>query len=1023
MTVAPEQLEPPPGNFAIIPDDPGTSVSNVLAKNPMHETFSYFLDIFSGASSPVSVAVRRLHADSIEPVDLIFGQHCNLLDDLVFQNVSNLAASGMVGAALAAPYCSKHSMATLRPNGPRPVRTPAALDGLPTNSALQDLDVQESAAVHDRARHILTLVAAKGGIVVIENPLTSMTWLDSLMSSWVRALAPYLAAAAACRFGADWQKSWLFCSNRPDILAIGLGCHHPPDSHLNFAGLRLPDGSFYSRLTACYPQELATALAKIFSPYLSKRATVMALDAWSSSLPLEFAEQPHSTRVEDGGGLISTAVWHTPQAPDILGGLRKRWTARLIQTGLHKHILAHFSTGSKEPPLSEHQLQDFLHDMRQFLEVPVSDWDSFLHPAPGQPFRLDLWKLLLTRMKDPDLLFLDELTHGVRLGVHDEILASPLWPVQQPSISDDQPLLHCESSWKSALDQPEVVWQLLQEEIDAGFIEEVPGGLAQLQKDHAHTAIGKLGLVCADNRAPRLVVDSTVSGVTQNTSIPNRMLLPKITDVLQAAPMHHSALQMTAFTLDVSKAHRRIKIATSDQGLLCFWYQGVLFKSLTLNFGARASGYFWSRVAGLMVRTFHHMLHVRHALFQYVDDLLVLLESTTSPIWIGILTITCQILGIPMSWHKTDWGHSVTWIGWNINVSRWVVSITAGKRDKILSQINQLLKTSRCELQILESLTGRLLWVSSLWECLRPLLGPLYHAMMTIPLTLVSIAPHQWQELLDVLNEDLTISQNLAHPSLRKSVRVVRVANFTLRDVSHAKSLHFKSRRIWLGIQLPGSNKRKVLPDTHEALQAWKNVLIGTPFLHNMIPPAIISVEASADACANATEAGFGGILRIHGQVVAWFAFKINYTEAQSFFPWISDSMQKHINAWELLGQFSLAYCLHHSIEGRHTPIAVTFACDNTSAEAAHLKALSTSAGLCQILAAFFRFQRIHNIDVTIQHIPGMWNDEADALSRGRDLPHCPLHLKVDIPWKQLCSLVPERAPMQAKFPHTLLSS
>ena len=233
------------------------------------------------------------------------------------------------------------------------------------------------------------------------------------------------------------------------------------------------------------------------------------------------------------------------------------------------------------------------------------------------------------------------------------------------------------------MDQPDVVWQLLQEEIDAGFIERVPGGLAQLQLDHEHTAVGKLGLVCADNRAPRLVVDSTVSGVTQNTSIPNRMLLPKISDVLQAAPLTGSALELTAFTLDVSKAHRRIKIAPADQGLLCFRYQDVLFKSLTLNFGARASGNFWSRVAGLMVRTFHRLLHVRHALFQYVDDLLVLLEAATSPIWIGILTITCQVLGIPMSWRKTVWGPSVSWIGCRTSMSADGLSqlpLTNGRR-------------------------------------------------------------------------------------------------------------------------------------------------------------------------------------------------------------------------------------------------------------------------------------------------------------------------------------------------------
>ena len=534
--------------------------------------------------------------------------------------------------------------------------------------------------------------------------------------------------------------------------------------------------------------------------------------------------------------------------------------------------------------------------------------------------------------------------------------------------------------------------------------------------------MGKLGLVSAENRPPRLVVDSTVSGVTQNTSIPNRMLLPRISDVLQAAPLETSSLELVAFTLDVSKAHRRIKIAPEDQGLLCFWYQDTLFKSNTLNFGARASGYFWSRVAGLMVRTFHRILHIRHALFQYVDDLLILLEAATSPIWVGILSVTCLILGIPMSWHKTAYGPSVTWIGWSINVKRWVVSITPDKRAKILAQIDSLLRSSRCDLKTLESLTGRLLWVSSLWETLRPLLGPLYQAMMTVPLTVVSISPEQWPLLLDALQDDLTLSKSLHHPSLRKNVKVVRAANFTLRDLGHAKSLHFKSRRIWLGINIPGSSKRKLLQETHESLQAWKDVLVGTPFLHNMIPPTYLPLQASADACATQGEAGLGGILRLNGEVTAWFAFTISHAEAKEAFPWISDSMQKHINVWELLGQFALAFCLDRALKGRCTPISVTFACDNTSAEAAHLKALSRASGMCHVLAAFFRFQRIHNLDVSIQHIPGMWNDEADALSRGKHLPHCTPELQVDVPWTWLCSSLPEHSPSNANFPHTLLT-
>jgi len=127
----------------------------------------------------------------------------------------------------------------------------------------------------------------------------------------------------------------------------------------------------------------------------------------------------------------------------------------------------------------------------------------------------------------------------------------------------------------------------------------------------------------------------------------------------------------------------------------------------------------------------------------------------------------------------------------------------------------------------LESLTGRLLWVSSLWETLRPLLGPLYHALANVPLTLVSLSPIQWVELLEHLSEDLILRASLFHLSLRKGVKLVRVANFNIRDLAHARSLNFKSRRIWLGIQIPGSSKRKITAETKAALQAWRDTNYG----------------------------------------------------------------------------------------------------------------------------------------------------------------------------------------------------
>ena len=150
---------------------------------------------------PVSSALMQLSGDRIQPIDLIHGH--DLLDDEVFQSVLLLASSGGVGAALPVPYCSKNSRATLRAPGPAPVRTPV-YRGLPSNTPQQQLAVEESAAIHDRSRILLSSVDQQVELVILENPATSMTWDDPLVYQWVQAVVPYAAQACACMFGKNW---------------------------------------------------------------------------------------------------------------------------------------------------------------------------------------------------------------------------------------------------------------------------------------------------------------------------------------------------------------------------------------------------------------------------------------------------------------------------------------------------------------------------------------------------------------------------------------------------------------------------------------------------------------------------------------------------------------------------------------------------------------------------------------------------------------------------------------------------
>eukprot|EP00435_Cladocopium_sp_Y103_P068322 s917_g31.t1 len=417
-----------------------------------------------------------------EPVDLIHGH--DILDDDTFHSLLCLCESGLVGAALAAPYCCKHSRATLRRPGPMPVRTPEFLDGVPGNSVAQQLAVQESATVHDRARLLLSAVSRSNGLLILENPATSMTWLDELMWTWVKSTAPYASHAAACRFGADWAKTWCFVSNKPDIFTLGLSCTHGPGSHESVVGVRLPDGTFKSRLTAEYPSELALALARIILPFTTQEGRYVKLSDWKTFLPAKLAWPTLKGRIEDGGGLPSSALCIGSLSISPWPVLRKLWFQRLCASQDCRRIVAHLTSGDPSPPLTDLDLQPYLTDLLQAFNVQHQSAD-LLMISPGQPFRLRLWKVLASSWNDPDASFLDTLAVGVRLGVNGHLDSSPAWPVRGHVLVEDHPLVECTSAWKSARDNLPLVRELVESEVAGGFISHVPGGVEELRSKYA----------------------------------------------------------------------------------------------------------------------------------------------------------------------------------------------------------------------------------------------------------------------------------------------------------------------------------------------------------------------------------------------------------------------------------------------------------------------------------------------------------------------------------------------------------
>ena len=83
----------------------------------------------------------------------------------------------------------------------------------------------------------------------------------------------------------------------------------------------------------------------------------------------------------------------------------------------------------------------------------------------------------------------------------------------------------------------------------------------------------KIGLSQAGRRAAKLIGDSSISNANALCRIQERVELPGLDDVREFLT-RHSEQEWDAFSFDVSKAHKRVKVHPSEQGLSLFSLRG-----------------------------------------------------------------------------------------------------------------------------------------------------------------------------------------------------------------------------------------------------------------------------------------------------------------------------------------------------------------------------------------------------------------------------------------------------------------
>ena len=1006
---------------------PSTVSSPADPLKPLHSS-RIFLDICCGLNAPLSSAVSQLSGDIMQ-FDILIHSSDDLLDNQCYERLLRVCASGIVAYAGASPSCCEYSRLKLKPGGPPALRTPEFLQGLPDLNSMQLLKVQESNIMLERCIMCLRLVISSGGHGHLEQPSSAMSWQEPVVQQYLQQEACSCVSIAACGYDRDWCKTWMLASTFSDIERLAFLCPHPKGTHQQIAGALSPEGHFLSRDTAQYPPSLAKRFAELILPLLTTTGVSIALSNLDQYLPVKSLADPPFPR-QDGGGFASQADWSAQHSyDDCFKTLRKNFFSHIMDQRLDRVIMGAFYNRSELPPFSMEQLAPFRRYLDEFLMAQghMPDWSI----PKDQNISLFVLQHLCLCMGDPDTALFPYLIEGVPLGINETIAPSKCFPLQPASHEFDPPLLSVHhTNWSSAEEDPEVVNELIQKEIDSGWVEQFHGTIEDAQQFFENgLAIGRLGLALSDSRPPRLVLDSTVCGVNPRCKVPEKSQLPTARDVLRSYPLRQSSKELSGVSFDVKSAHKQVAVHPKDRGYLCFQFQGKIFFYKNCPFGAVVSAHFWSRLGGVYQRLFHRLCFLPHAAFLYVDDLLWIQESTIIGLSAAVIAILCLLTGLPISWKKCELGSCIIWIGWSFHLGSGFVSLPESKRQKRLDLLTKLQTSSHCSRKSLEKFLGLALWVTQLWPEMRIWLHNVYRDLYSIPASQFSVDPSNWDQILTCLSDDLIFTSKPAQTAIPIQGHLIQVRHHSVSTKMDLQNCLISDKRIWLRIRDPNSSKRKLSAASIRILKMYFQWLENLSPVRSMWPKPVWQSLCVADAFAAGTKAGIGGAIFLPSGACTWFSLPLQHSDFKSLNIPIHDDLQKDIASLETLAQIALVFITIQQFPGARIPIKIPTLSDNTGAEAVSNKLFTTNLPLALFLEKLCLLISTSHVEVEVNHIPGRDNTYADALSRWTETgdPPCNFLLKdrFDIQLPTLWNLdrQPKLVPASAWIPWKLPGS
>ena len=660
-----------------------------------------------------------------------------------------------------------------------------------------------------------------------------------------------------------------------------------------------------------------------------------------------------------------------------------------LQThGLVKHIANCLRDAKQEPPLNpEHCLA--LAELIRVHLAPHMCAAQFVSVSEGQPFRLHILQCLARAIHDKDRDLPDLLAQGVPTGAFEPLPSSGLWAQAQHDLEfgDDlsgPALEHCTGNWTRAEQNPDLLSELIEKEIAQGWVRKFEG-TEQDAALHwpAGTAIGKLNLVLAEGKEPRIVLDSSVCGLNPSVHLPERVALPTGADVQRSFLSDDCFAQLRAVSLDFKAAHKCCKVLPKDQGTLLFRHRGALYHYTVCHFGARFSAYWWQRTGSLMLRCLHALLcKHQHRAWLYVDDLLLLLRTAEAEAGAALTVALLGALNAPISWKKAQFAQQVIWCGWKFCFASESVELVAHKLAKLREQLQSLRSAHKVPRKSLEAALGLLNWATTFSNHLRPFMAPLYKDLHSAKGTLHSIAPASWSAFYEALDSSARLARTPTGSWLPRNAQLLEVGALKIHSKADVPKVPPSHKHQW--VRLADLSRQEIhLRKDSEFVLHWLSLCFAHEQPRSLRCAPLMPCLSAADAFADKHRMGIGGWLSTARSFV-WFSEIFSDEEVRQQWPQLSGSLQPYIGCFETLAQLALAQCSWQLLRARHARFVLPSASDNTSAESGLNKLFSTAEPLSTFLRLAATWAQLHRVQFQVEHLAGQKNAWADAMSRGR---------------------------------------